>query len=53
MQGGIDPDLPVTAYSDLVRAIKDRVPGMHVHAFSPMEVVTAAAEGRRVDRATG
>jgi FO synthase len=44
MQGGIDPKLPRTAYADLVRAVKDRVPGMHVHAFSPMEVVTAAAK---------
>jgi FO synthase len=44
MQGGIDPKMPVTAYADLVRAIKDRVPGMHVHAFSPMEVVTGAAK---------
>lgn len=38
MQGGIDPDLPVTGYADLVRAVKDRVPNMHVHAFSPMEI---------------
>ena len=44
MQGGIDPKLPGTAYADLVRAIKARVPGMHVHAFSPMEIVTAAAK---------
>ncbi|MFJ8577071.1 bifunctional FO biosynthesis protein CofGH [Micromonospora sp. NPDC093277] len=44
LQGGIDPKLPVTGYADLVRAIKARVPGMHVHAFSPMEIVTAAAK---------
>ncbi|GAB2960516.1 bifunctional FO biosynthesis protein CofGH [Micromonospora polyrhachis] len=44
MQGGIDPKLPVTAYAELVRAVKGRVPGMHVHAFSPMEIVTAAAK---------
>ncbi|WP_406037792.1 bifunctional FO biosynthesis protein CofGH [Micromonospora sp. NBC_00898] len=44
IQGGIDPKLPVTGYADLVRAIKARVPGMHVHAFSPMEIVTAAAK---------
>ncbi|PZF85228.1 7,8-didemethyl-8-hydroxy-5-deazariboflavin synthase subunit CofH, partial [Micromonospora deserti] len=44
LQGGIDPKLPVTIYADLVRAIKARVPGMHVHAFSPMEIVTAAAK---------
>jgi len=44
MQGGIDPKLPVTGYADLVRAVKARVPGMHVHAFSPMEIVTASAK---------
>jgi len=44
MQGGIDPKLPVNAYAEMVRAIKARVPGMHVHAFSPMEVVTAASK---------
>jgi FO synthase len=44
MQGGIDPKMPVTAYADLVRAVKQRVPGMHVHAYSPMEIVTAASK---------
>jgi FO synthase len=43
MQGGIHPDLPGTAYFDIARAVKDRVPGMHVHAFSPMEVANGAA----------
>ncbi|WP_026306235.1 bifunctional FO biosynthesis protein CofGH [Smaragdicoccus niigatensis] len=45
MQGGIDPDLPATGYADLVRAVKARVPEMHVHAFSPMEVVNGASRG--------
>jgi FO synthase len=44
MQGGIDPRLPVSGYADLVRAVKNRVPGIHVHAFSPMEIVSAAAK---------
>src|SRR5690606_41667093 len=44
LQGGIDPRLPVTGYAEMVRAIKARVPGIHVHAFSPMEVATAAAK---------
>ena len=44
MQGGIDPKMPVTAYADLVRAVKQRVPGMHVHAYSPMEIVTGASK---------
>jgi FO synthase len=44
MQGGIDPDLPVTAYADLVRAVKERVPSMHVHAFSPMEIANGVTK---------
>src|SRR6185369_9916305 len=43
MQGGIHPDLPGTAYFDIARAVKSRVPEMHVHAFSPMEVVNGAS----------
>ncbi|CAN5249843.1 bifunctional FO biosynthesis protein CofGH [soil metagenome] len=43
MQGGIDPELPSSAYFDLVTAVKQRVPQMHVHAFSPMEVVNGTA----------
>ncbi len=30
---------------DLVRAVKRRVPSMHVHAFSPMEIVNGASRG--------
>ncbi|MCW0214081.1 MAG: bifunctional FO biosynthesis protein CofGH [Pseudonocardia sp.] len=44
VQGGIDPQLPVTFYADLVRAVHEAVPGMHVHAFSPMEIVSAASK---------
>ena len=43
MQGGIDPQLPGTAYLDLARAIKRGAPGLHLHAYSPMEVVNGAA----------
>ena len=43
MQGGIDPELPATAYFDLVSTVKQRVPDMHVHAFSPMEIVNGTA----------
>ena len=42
MQGGIHPDLPGTAYFDLAAEIKRRLPQMHVHAFSPMEVLNGA-----------
>ncbi len=44
MQGGIDPDLPVTGYADLVRAVKTKVPSIHVHAFSPMEIVNGVTK---------
>jgi len=44
MQGGIDPELPVTGYGDLVRAVKARVPQMHVHAFSPMEIANGVTK---------
>lgn len=43
MQGGIHPDLPGTAYFDLARAVKEAAPHVHLHAFSPMEVVNGAS----------
>jgi len=42
MQGGLHPDLPGTFYFDLLDAVKTRVPDIHVHAFSPMEVLNGA-----------
>ncbi len=43
MQGGIHPDLPGTAYFDIAAEVKRRQPDMHVHAFSPMEVMNGVA----------
>jgi FO synthase len=43
MQGGIHPDLPGTAYFDIAAEVKRRVPSMHIHAFSPMEVMNGVA----------
>jgi FO synthase len=43
MQGGIHPDLPGTAYFELAAEVKRRVPDIHVHAFSPMEVMNGAS----------
>jgi FO synthase len=43
MQGGIHPDLPGTAYFDIAAEVKRRCPEMHIHAFSPMEVMTGSA----------
>lgn len=39
MQGGMNPALPLSWYTDLLRAIKARFPTVHVHAFSPPEFV--------------
>lgn len=43
LQGGIHPDFTGETYLSIVRAIKAAVPGMHVHAFSPLEVWSGAA----------
>ena len=43
MQGGIHPDLPGDAYFDLAAEVKRRCPQIHVHAFSPMEVMNGAS----------
>jgi 7,8-didemethyl-8-hydroxy-5-deazariboflavin synthase CofH subunit len=39
IQGGLPRDLPPFYYRDILRAIKRAVPDMHIHAFSPMEIV--------------
>jgi 7,8-didemethyl-8-hydroxy-5-deazariboflavin synthase CofH subunit len=39
IQGGLPHGLPKFYYRDILRAIKDAAPQMHIHAFSPMEIV--------------
>jgi 7,8-didemethyl-8-hydroxy-5-deazariboflavin synthase CofH subunit len=39
IQGGLPRDLPKFYYRDILRAVKTAVPRMHIHAFSPMEIV--------------
>src|SRR6266849_5824282 len=39
IQGGLPRDLSPFYYRDILRAVKQAVPGMHIHAFSPMEIV--------------
>jgi len=39
IQGGLPRDLSPFYYRDILRAVKGAVPGMHCHAFSPMEIV--------------
>jgi 7,8-didemethyl-8-hydroxy-5-deazariboflavin synthase CofH subunit len=39
IQGGLPHGLPPFHYRDILRTVKQAVPGMHIHAFSPMEIV--------------
>jgi 5-amino-6-(D-ribitylamino)uracil---L-tyrosine 4-hydroxyphenyl transferase len=39
IQGGLPHGLPPFYYRDILRAVKKAVPAMHIHAFSPMEIV--------------
>jgi len=43
MQGGIHPQYTGQTYLDILRAVKEAEPAMHVHAFSPLEVWQGAA----------
>ena len=38
MQGGIHPEYTGQTYLDILRTVKEAVPDMHIHAFSPLEV---------------
>jgi FO synthase len=38
LQGGIHPEFTGDFYLQVVKAVKEAVPAMHVHAFSPLEV---------------
>lgn len=43
LQGGIHPDYTGDTYVKICEAIKAAIPGMHIHAFSPLEVTQGAA----------
>jgi FO synthase len=43
LQGGIHPAFDGDYYESVVRTIKEAVPGMHVHAFSALEIWQGAA----------
>ena len=38
MQGGIHPEYTGATYLDICRAVKEAAPGIHVHAFTALEV---------------
>jgi len=39
LQGGHNPDIPFEYYTDLLKAIRARYPSIHIHAFSPPEII--------------
>ncbi|MFD0620408.1 cyclic dehypoxanthinyl futalosine synthase [Paenibacillus sp. GCM10027629] len=39
MQGGTNPNLPFSYYTDLLREIKQRFPNITMHSFSPAEIM--------------
>jgi aminodeoxyfutalosine synthase len=46
MVGGINPRLPYQYYMDLVRTVKETLPGVHVKAFTAVEIVEIARQGK-------
>jgi FO synthase subunit 2 len=46
IQAGLPPDMDGSLYLDVCRAIKRELPGIHVHGFSPEEVLYGAARSR-------
>ena len=42
MQGGIHPDYTGQTYLDILRTVRTATPDMHIHAFSPLEVLQGA-----------
>ncbi|HTQ09795.1 MAG TPA: CofH family radical SAM protein [Fimbriimonadaceae bacterium] len=46
MVGGINPRLPYRYYLDLVRTVKEARPGVHVKAFTAVEIVEIARQGK-------
>jgi len=43
IQGGLHPSLPGDFYFGILDAIATRTPGIHIHAFSPMETLNGSA----------
>jgi cyclic dehypoxanthinyl futalosine synthase len=50
MQGGLNPDLPLEFYTDLLREIKKHFPKVQIHSFSAPEIVyLAKIEGLTIE----
>ncbi|MDP3919946.1 MAG: cyclic dehypoxanthinyl futalosine synthase [Candidatus Omnitrophota bacterium] len=46
IQGGVNPELPLDYYLDLIRVIRQRFPSVHVHSFSVVEFDMIAKKNR-------
>lgn len=46
LQGGLNPDLTLPHHVDLLRAIKDTFPNLHIHGYSPAEIFYIAKRAR-------
>lgn len=46
IQGGLHPDIDGSHYRNILMAIKQRVPQMHIHAFSPFEIWFGALKSK-------
>ncbi len=42
LQGGLNPDLPLSYYENLLRSLKQRYPQVHLHCFSAPEILCIA-----------
>ena len=50
LQGGHHPDLPLSFYEDMLRWIRETYPAIHIHAFSPPEIVFFATKENMTTR---
>jgi len=46
LQGGVNPELPLSYYVDLVTFLRERYPAIHRHCFSPPEIKFIARKER-------
>lgn len=46
IQGGVNPDLPLDYYLNLMRAIREKFPTVHIHSFSVVEFNMIARKNR-------
>ncbi len=46
IQGGLNPNIDGSFYPKICKAIKKKTPNIHIHAFSPMEIVFGARKSQ-------